>query len=159
MKTSSQATIIYFNARSVFSKLDAIKFTVNKLCPSFICVTESWLNSSIPTAAIEMDDFLVYRSDSMGANPSGGVLIYIHKSINSSGIKMPTELEAPIGVKFSCITAQIAKYKSFILCTIYNHPPVNLKILQFNFKLFTYLLSLQKTVYVIGDFQYKYVAD
>ena len=145
-------TLFYFNAWSIFHKMDTIKLAINEISPSFVCVSESWLTQSIPTAAVEIRDFIVYRSDSTSVNPSGGVLLYGHKSITTSELKLPTELEAPEGVEFICINAQVSKLKSFIVCAIYNHPPINLKILNYNFKLLMHLASLQKTVHIIGDF-------
>ena len=52
-------TLFYFNAWSIFHKMDTIKLAINEISPSFVCVSESWLTQSIPTAAVEIRDFIV----------------------------------------------------------------------------------------------------
>ena len=81
--------VIYINARSILKKLDIIKLTIQKLKPLIVCVCESWLNEAIPTAAVEVADFNCYRKDANGKEPLGGVLIYTHRSLRATQIKIP----------------------------------------------------------------------
>ena len=42
--------LVYTNAHSILSKLDHLNVLIKDENPHFICITETWLNDSIPNA-------------------------------------------------------------------------------------------------------------
>ena len=62
-KSMSNFHLLYFNARSVLSKLDELRV----LCCSYnyhvICIVETWLCSDICNFEISIPGYVVYRKD------------------------------------------------------------------------------------------------
>ena len=74
------------NRQSIPSKIGAWKHLLNTHEPDVVVATETWLNPSIFDAELEADDYTIYRRDRQ-KTIGGGVLIAVHKSINSTELK------------------------------------------------------------------------
>ena len=112
---------------------------------------ETWLNDAIPLSAIEIPKYNCVRSDNLSEHPSGGLLIYAHGSCNISKI-IPENLPACPQSEFLCISVQLNFTKKFILSLIYNHPPVNLQIYEYNTRAIESILCMNKPCYFLGDY-------
>ena len=73
-------TVFYFNARSIYPKMDDLMALVQAHNPSMICVVETWLSSDIADSEISLEDYHIIRLDRN--RHGGGVLIYIHSSLS-----------------------------------------------------------------------------
>lgn len=57
-----------------------VKITMHSIHNGVIIITENWLNSTVPEAAIDLAGRSVYRADKTtdsGKNRGGGVCVYI----------------------------------------------------------------------------------
>ena len=53
---------------------------ISKFNPDVFCVTESWLNESIPDYLIGVNNFSIFRSD-RERKLGGGVCVYVRRNI------------------------------------------------------------------------------
>ena len=68
------------NACHVTNKVDELQAVVETNNISVVVVTESWLNDSIPSTAINIgQSFNIFRKDRL--MPGGGVLVYVHNDL------------------------------------------------------------------------------
>ena len=58
------------------NKLDELKISIQNTNSSIILITESWLNSKIPDALINIPGFTLHRKDRESSH-GGGVCIYV----------------------------------------------------------------------------------
>ena len=84
---------IHINTRSIFSKFDEFKLIINELKPDIICMTETWLNSTVTDKEIELTNYCLYRKDRQ-IGRGGGIAVFINKSrLQSEIIEYQTNLE------------------------------------------------------------------
>ena len=82
--------LINVNCQSIPSKIGAWKNLIDCTEPDIVVATETWLKPDIHNAELEMDEYAVYRRDRRN-NIGGGVLIAVHKSINSTETNIETD--------------------------------------------------------------------
>ena len=150
VKRKNPLKIYYCNSRSFFPKIDKLKIIITRISPAIICVCETWLCESIPLSAVNIPGYNCYRKDNISDNPSGGLLIYVLESLNSSPI-VSDDIQTCDGVEFLAITIQMNFNKKFIICLFYNHPPVNLAMFENNCSIIENLISKNKNLYICGD--------
>ena len=73
-------SIMYFNARSVLSKLDDLRLMCTLEKPDVVCIVETWLCSDITNNEIAIPEYTVHRLDRN--RHGGGILIYCHCHLN-----------------------------------------------------------------------------
>ena len=78
---NSTLSIMYFNARSVFRKLDNLKLVCAIHHPDVICIVESWLDKEISDSELSLDGYNVSRVNRN--RHGGGVLIEIYSCTQS----------------------------------------------------------------------------
>ena len=71
---------IHINTRSLIPKLDEIRIIAHKTRAACICLTETWLDDSVPDAEVHIDKYLIQRRDRN--RHGGGVLIYIRSDLS-----------------------------------------------------------------------------
>ena len=136
--------------------MDKLKKVIDEIFPSIICVTETWLNDMTPTAAINIPTYNSYRLDHKCDNPSGGLALYVHNSINSS-LMVLDDVKTCDGFEYLAVTIQVNHNRKFILGLLYNHPPVNLEIFESNCSLIEKLISTEKIFYLCGDYNVNFL--
>ena len=116
------SSIIHLNARSLKNRehLAQIKELVNNENVDVLAVSESWLNSFMTKAEVEISGYKIYRLDRKHKK-GGGVCIYA-----------PKEFKVTILKNFSYISTsefhqlwlqiQVRQHKSFIICVAYKPP-------------------------------------
>ena len=52
----------------------------------FICITETWLNSSIPDSAVSLANYLIFRNDRLSSS-GGGVCIYVNSKFSCKRLR------------------------------------------------------------------------
>ena len=75
MNTTSQITLLHFNARSLFPKLDHLKVECEILKPHIVCITESWLDKDVTDDELLINSFKLLRLDRN--RHGGGIALYI----------------------------------------------------------------------------------
>ena len=147
----SKGKLLYFNARSIFNKMNRVITHIDKIKPVIVSVAETWLTEAIPTAAIDVPGFSCIRKDAISKHPSGGVAMYIHEQLKYE--EMNTEqLGSFPSIEYICATIQSGFHKKFIVCTIYNHPPVTTEAVNFISKIMEFLSTKGPPFYLVGDF-------
>ena len=70
------------NAQSLLPKMDEIRsFLMDVKRPIILCISETWLNSSVCVCEIEVHDYTMYRRDR--GERGGGVLVYVPECCRS----------------------------------------------------------------------------
>ena len=55
--------VFFWNACSLFNKIDQFKLLLNKHSPQVFCVNETWLKPLIPNSLIAINSYDVSRTD------------------------------------------------------------------------------------------------
>ena len=72
--------LLISNDRSILPKVDELEAVSQINEADFICITETWLNSSIPDSAVSLANYLIFRND-RSSSSGGGVCIYVNSKI------------------------------------------------------------------------------
>lgn len=70
---------LHFNAQSLFPKLPEIRLIAQQSNATAICITETWIDSTVSDEEIKIDQYSVIRNDRN--RHGGGVCIYIRTDI------------------------------------------------------------------------------
>ena len=65
--------LFYTNCRSIVNKTLSFSYLISVYSPVIIALTETWLDEHLPTSAIELSGYNVFRKDRRGKG--GGVLL------------------------------------------------------------------------------------
>ena len=82
MGYQDHVSVVYFNVRSLLPKIDNLRLICASLCPSFVCVVETWLSSEIDDSEICIQGYTSIRLDS--SRHGGGLVIYVHNLFSFS---------------------------------------------------------------------------
>ena len=85
--------------------------------PDFLCITESWLNSSHEDFEFNIEGYVLYRRD-RELRSGGGVAVYATKTRNFAINK----IERHKDLELICLEVTQTRTKSFRLITIYEPP-------------------------------------
>ena len=137
-------SLLYFNARSLYPKLDALKAECIVHKPHIVCITESWLDTDVMSNEICIPGYEIMRLDRN--RHGGGVLIYV-SSLFSYNILFTGDSS------FECIIISLKLDScNFCVCLLYR-PPNAPEVLD---TLFSTLCSLDVRVFanflMVGDF-------
>ena len=83
--------MLYTNPRSIQNKVLELQDMITNFNIKLLFLVETWLNEDFKNEFLGLPDFMVYRRDR--ATKGGGLLIAIHKSINSKQIEIKCEEE------------------------------------------------------------------
>ena len=82
----NELLILHLNARSVMNKIEEIHMICAQTKPDILCITETWLNDSVPLNAITPNGYKVIRHDRTEKfkqvyrrNKGGGVAIFLQR--------------------------------------------------------------------------------
>nr|CAH7713459.1 unnamed protein product [Callosobruchus chinensis] len=145
---SFEWSICYSNVQSLNSKFLELLAFVDVYCPTFICLTETWLHPGLPDSGVSIPGCHIYRSDSVTTPRHGGVCVFVKDSIKSSFTLSPFSDDLPgIGNMFLSVKHQ---HFSFIFGCIYIPRPA---IFDANLcKLIEDLSTQTNNLYITGDF-------
>ena len=141
---NTNVTILYYNARSLYPKLDQLKVECLVHNPHVVCITETWLDSTIMDSELYIPDFDIVRLDRN--RHGGGVIIYFRSTFICNLLFMGD-------VNFECIVVSLrVDFCNFYVCLLYR-PPSEQQVLD---TLFSTLCTLNSNVfsnfYLVGDF-------
>jgi endonuclease/exonuclease/phosphatase (EEP) superfamily protein YafD len=88
-KTQKDMLIIHMNSRSILNKTDELQHICKTLQPDIVCITETWLDDSVPTQTCTPNGYNIIRKDrsedfkqKYGRNKGGGVAVYYKEHLN-----------------------------------------------------------------------------
>nr|XP_054591087.1 uncharacterized protein LOC129154844 [Nothobranchius furzeri] len=105
----------HINVRSILPKIDQIQNLLMESNLDFLCMSETWLTSNIPTDLINIPRYTCYRKDRVKGR-RGGVLIYIREQFKVKELDMGVNLEC---IGLSVILSPTMKFSIVVL---YNPP-------------------------------------
>ena len=98
LKKKNSLSVCHWNLNSLsvpnFSKLTQLKAYISKYKHDFICLSETYLDSSIPDSLLEIDGYNLIRSDHPNYIKRGGVCIYFKEILPVRVINIPYLKEA-----------------------------------------------------------------
>ena len=114
-------SVCHWNLNSLsahkLSKLTQLKAYISIYKHDFICLSETYLDSSIPDSLLEIDGYDLIRSDHPNDIKRGGVCIYYKESLPVMAINIPYLKEALL-LEMTC-------NKKVIVSVIYRSPSQN----------------------------------
>jgi len=96
--------------------MEIIRKEVAEIKPVIVCLTETHLNETYTDAAIQLQNYVVYRCDRIG-HKGGGVVVYVRSDIRSNSVVLSTTLE------HVCVIVSLNGEELAVLC-VYK-PPEN----------------------------------
>jgi len=145
VNTNSHITLLHYNARSLFPKLDHLKVECEILNPHIICITESWLDKDIADNELAISGFKLLRLDRN--RHGGGVAVYIKQVFPHNVIFLGN-------CTFECIIVSILIGScKFCICLFYRPPNSSIEVLD---NLYSVLGNIDVSLFshfiLIGDF-------
>ena len=135
---------IHLNVRSILPKLSELKLIAMNTNAAVICLSETWLDSSVSDAEIHIDNYSVVRRDR--DRHGGGVCCYIRNNI-----AFTTRLDLNVfNDEIIFIELLLPKTKPIIVGTLYR-PPKQSNFIDHLENILTNLRSDCET-YLLGDF-------
>ena len=124
----NELLIIHLNSRSLINKMEDVLIIIQTVKPDILCVTETWLNGSVPLNALTPSGYKQYRQDrtdrfkeTYGRNKGGGILVFYKEEIEiEKRILFKNDFEENIW-----LLVKLPK-QSFLLGTIYRAEYTNL---------------------------------
>ena len=146
---------VHVNSRSLYNKLQEIHNAYN--CCDVIVVTESWLNSSIPDAAMAIPNFRLIRQDRYKTEikKGGGICTYVRDGANVEHLEKLSSVTDDYEI--SVVKIKFTNIKPSYVIGVYRPPKGT------PYKLFDRLteicdnLDLQRNeLFIMGDFNINY---
>ena len=78
----NHVSIVYYNACSLFPKIDNLRLICASLCPNCVCVVETWLSDEIHDSEISIQGYSHVRLDR--SRHGGGLIIFVNKLFSFS---------------------------------------------------------------------------
>ena len=108
----------------ILALVDAVKVVASVIKPNIICVTETWLNSSVDSSLVNIPGYSVTRDDRC-TRRGGGTAVFLQDNIAYSKVDIPS-LSL---LNCDCTLLDISLVKLFLIC-IYIPPNVRADDLQ-----------------------------
>ena len=126
--------MIHLNARSLKNRvnLHQIREFTQEHKPDIIAISESWLNSTVTNAEIEIEGFKVIRLDRLH-KIGGGVCAYVRSNIKCFKMKHLSTISED-NFHQLWLRIQFKKLKSFLICVTYRPPECSLNCFESHFK-------------------------
>ena len=89
-------SLLYTNARPIRNKLDDLYVLIHELSPTFISVTESWLDKTSSNGSLSFSNYVLLRSDRHTRRKGGGISIWIRSEFRFSFLYIADDLDFEI---------------------------------------------------------------
>ena len=143
----SENSLLLLNARSLLPKFHFLQDICSILCPSIICITETWLSPSIPDVAIDLPGYSLHRTDRHHTT-GGGCAIY-SKAIYSA--QQVTDTNLSLGDSVWITLTQCSP--PLLIGCVYNPPSSSSSERRKLTQLVSYVASLPiDSKILVGDF-------
>lgn len=88
LKNLKGLQVIHHNVRSLFNKIDTIRYGFLEDSMDLLCFSETWLKKDIPDELVNIDDFILIRNDRQYSR-GGGTCIYVRKRLEFENDLIP----------------------------------------------------------------------
>lgn len=142
--------MLYQNVRGLNSKLKDIYLNSIDCGYGVICLSETWLKSSVNNSEVFYNDYQVFRKDRAGEKSGGGVLIAVHCTISTELVTFSSDIDS----EFICVRLRIGVRSIFITCS-YIPPRSNIDIYFEHLRLIELTFNLMDStseIICVGDF-------
>lgn len=122
-KKTTYVTIAHLNVRSLKSRETflLVANTITESSYDIFTISESWLDTSISNADINIPGFLMFRQDRGPHKAGGGLVIYV-KNTYRVAVMENTSSVSESNFQQLWLKIQCKNFKSFLLCTVYRPP-------------------------------------
>ena len=148
----SKITLAHLNVRSLKNREHflQIKDMIHEENYDIFAVSESWLNSTVRNAEVEITGYSLSPLDRFGKS-GGGVCVYVKSTLKYTVLKDLTEI-SDSGFHQLWIQIQHKKLRSILLCVCYGPPDCPVSCFTNNFMAeYTRALIYGKDILVVGD--------
>ena len=149
---SKQLEIAHLNAESLKCRQHFHEVKEMALDKKFdiLTISETWFNSIVTNASVEIDGYRIYRLDRLG-KAGAGVCAYVKNGFKAKVLKDLSGI-GKSGLHQLWIQIQIKKHRSILLCVIYRPPDIGHSCLQEElFPKYVQARSLKKDIVLMGD--------
>ena len=84
-------SLLYYNARSLYSKMDELATLCSLHHPEIVCIVETWLSEDVLDSEISIPNYATIRHDCN--RHGGGILFLVHNSLSYKVIVKSPSLE------------------------------------------------------------------
>ena len=136
----------HLNIRSLFNKLDELQvFLENRSRALVLGLSETWLDSSLLDAELEVPGFSLYRKDRN--RRGGGVMVYVSNDVKA--VRRGDVEE--VGIEALWIEVKTSKMR-MLVCNVYRPPDAKAEWIDEVAGMIEHAVQEGKTVVVLGDF-------
>jgi len=101
---SSPFSLLYYNARSLFPKMDCLHALMSIHKPDAICIVETWLCPDITAVEISLPGYSAVRLDR--DRHGGGIILFVADIYNVKVLQ-----QGPLDLEFLLVSVQCAQFK------------------------------------------------
>ena len=113
-----------------------------------LAISETWLNSSILNAEVEIQGYRIHRLD-LKYKRGGGVCIYVRNNLKSNVLKDLSYI-SDLGLHQLWVQIQLNKNKSIIVCVTCKRPNCPVTCMKFK-SMFIEAFMMQPQIVIMGD--------
>lgn len=157
---NSKFKIVHLNARSLKNRtnLSQIRELSREIKPDVLAISETWFNSTVSNAEVELEDFKLFRLDRLH-KAGGGVCAYIRSGIKCHKLRNLSYISED-NFHQLWLQLQYKKLKSIVICVTYRPPDCPLNCFDTSFKpTYTKALLLGNSIFVLGDLNCNLLSD
>ena len=161
MCKNGKTIIGLLNIRSLYPKIDELRYFLTKHPFDFLCLNETWLNDTVNDSDLIIEGYNIVRKDRINVKQfsnknntkrGGGILFYV-KDTYSYKIRNDLHLN---DLECLWIEVKVPGIESYLLSTCYR-PPSSNKAYNDQIKTSIEKASLEnKEMYILGDFNVNY---
>ena len=155
LKLDNDICIAHINVRSLRNKVDHMEVYLKKFNIDILCVTETWLHSSIPTSLIDIPGYTFYRNDREGKK-GGGVGMYVKDDFNSSAVDA---LNNNCPVEAVWVEVKHSNSDSTIISSMYRPPSADHDYFSDMVNIIEKALHCNENVIILGDLNFDFNLD
>ena len=82
----------HLNVRSLLQKLPQIEILLSGSNLDFLGISETWLNASVSSDILKIEEYDVFRKDRQDGRRGGGVLLYMKSTLTATTLELSTPL-------------------------------------------------------------------
>ena len=149
--------LVSLNIRSLFKKVDQCRIAFHNTGIDIVALSETWLKSNIPTAAVDLEEYCCIRQDrdlkKTSKKAGGGLITYVHNKFRDKVQSLNELSESNQNYEALWVKLNMPSCRDVVVCNFYRTPNGKMD------KVIPYLenclssINLNKTdLFIVGDF-------
>lgn len=148
--------VAHLNVRSLYHKIEEIRYLARKINVDILCISETWLNDKIKDGEINITGYTIKRGDRKHGRKGGGVCIYIRDTLS---YKERHDLTANSQVEAVCVELVRSSADNIIVSCVYRPPKPNCSYYDKMLDLLEKMSTENKELILLGDLNIDYKLD